>query len=43
MMTNAMVADPRDTGVTLLIIAVGIPAYAVWKWLDHWRRAKASD
>ncbi len=37
---NALVADPRDTGITLLIIAVGLPAYAVWKWLD---RQKTKD
>ncbi|MGH8319433.1 MAG: APC family permease [Steroidobacteraceae bacterium] len=43
MLGNALVTAPRDTGVTLLIIAVGFPAYAVWKGLDHWRRAKASD
>ena len=41
LMGNALLTDPRDTGVTLLIIAVGLPAYAVWKWLDH-RRAKAN-
>jgi amino acid transporter len=43
MIGNALITDPRDTGVTLLIIAVGLPAYAVWKWLDYWHRAKASD
>ncbi|HEY1892804.1 MAG TPA: amino acid permease [Steroidobacteraceae bacterium] len=32
---NALVTDPRDTGITLLIIAVGLPAYAVWKWLER--------
>lgn len=40
---NALVTDPRDTGITLLIIAVGLPAYAVWKRLDRLRRAKASQ
>ena len=35
---NAFVTDPRDTGVTLLITGVGLPAYAVWKWIDR-RRA----
>lgn len=34
MIGNALVTDPRDTGTTLLIIAAGLPAYAVWKWLD---------
>jgi amino acid transporter len=40
---NALVTDPRDTGITLLIIAVGLPAYAVWKRLDRLRRAKTSQ
>ncbi len=31
LMGNALVTDPRDTGITLLIIAVGIPAYAIWR------------
>jgi basic amino acid/polyamine antiporter, APA family len=35
LMGNALVTDPRDTGITLVIIAVGLPAYAVWKWLDR--------
>ena len=39
---NAFVTDPRDTGVTVLITAIGLPAYAVWKWLDR-RRAKANE
>ena len=43
LMGNALVTDPRDTGITLLTIAVGLPAYAIWKWLDRWPRAKASD
>jgi basic amino acid/polyamine antiporter, APA family len=43
LMGNALVTDPRDTGATLLTIAVGLPAYAIWKWLDHRRRTKASD
>jgi basic amino acid/polyamine antiporter, APA family len=33
LMGNALVTDPRDTGITLLIIAIGLPAYALWKWL----------
>jgi amino acid transporter len=40
---NALVTDPRDTGITLLIIAIGLPAYAVWKRLDPSRRPKASQ
>ena len=27
MVGNALVADPRDTGLTFLIIAAGVPAY----------------
>jgi basic amino acid/polyamine antiporter, APA family len=42
LMGNALVTDPRDTGITLLIIAVGLPAYTVWRRLDPLRRAKAS-
>jgi basic amino acid/polyamine antiporter, APA family len=38
---NAFVTDPRDTGLTVLITAVGLPAYGVWKWID--RRRKATD
>lgn len=41
LMANALVTDPRDTGITLLTIAAGVPAYAIWKWLS--RRAKAND
>jgi amino acid transporter len=43
LMGNALLTDPFDTGLTLLIIAVGLPAYAVWKGLDRRRRAKASN
>ncbi len=32
---NALVTDPRDTGITLLTIAVGLPAYAIWKALER--------
>ena len=35
LMGNALVTDPRDTGVTLLTIAVGLPAYAIWKGLER--------
>ena len=31
MLGNSLVTDPRDTGVTLLVIAVGIPVYYVWR------------
>ncbi|MDE2447994.1 MAG: amino acid permease [Gammaproteobacteria bacterium] len=36
LMGNALVTDPRDTGITLLTIAVGLPAYAVWKALERY-------
>ena len=39
---NALVTDPRDTGITLLIIAVGLPAYAVWKWLERFSARRAA-
>ncbi|HEY6516214.1 MAG TPA: amino acid permease [Steroidobacteraceae bacterium] len=39
---NALVTDPRDTGITLLIIAVGLPAYAVWKWLERFSGRRAA-
>jgi amino acid transporter len=40
LMVNALITDPRDTGITLVTIAVGLPAYAVWKWLA---RRNATD
>ena len=43
MIVNALITDPHDTGVTLLVIAAGLPAYALWRSLDRWRRAKASQ
>ncbi|HUN71648.1 MAG TPA: amino acid permease [Steroidobacteraceae bacterium] len=43
LMGNALITDPRDTGFTLLIIAIGLPAYAVWKWRISSRRAKATE
>src|SRR5579883_931117 len=35
MIGNALITDPRDTGITLLIIAAGLPAYAVWKRFER--------
>ena len=32
MLANALVTDPRDTGLTLLVIVVGIPIYYAWRW-----------
>jgi APA family basic amino acid/polyamine antiporter len=31
MLANALVTDPRDTGVTLLVIVSGIPVYYLWR------------
>jgi len=31
MVGNALLADPRDTGLTFLIIAAGVPAYWLWQ------------
>ena len=45
LMGNALVTDPWDTGVTLATIAVGLPAYALWKALARLaaRRATVRD
>ena len=32
MLANALVTDPRDTVLTLLVIVVGIPIYYAWRW-----------
>ena len=31
MLVNSLVTDPRDTGITLLVIVIGIPIYYVWR------------
>lgn len=31
MLTNALITDPSGTGITLLIIVVGIPIYYLWR------------
>ena len=31
MLANALITDPRDTGVTLLVIVAGIPVYYLWR------------
>jgi basic amino acid/polyamine antiporter, APA family len=38
MVVNALVTDPRNTGVTLLIIVAGLPVYFVWTRLSRPRR-----
>ncbi len=35
MVLNALVTDPRDTGVTLLIIVAGVPVYLAWSRLSR--------
>lgn len=40
MVVNALVTDTRNTGVTLGIIAVGIPVYFVWR---RWKMKVTSD
>ncbi len=39
MLANSLVTDPRDTGVTLLVIVVGIPIYYVWRRLTRQSQA----
>ena len=39
MIGNALVTDPRDTGMTLLIIAAGLPVWYLWKAFKGWSRA----
>jgi APA family basic amino acid/polyamine antiporter len=39
---NALVTDPRDTGLTLLILATGVPVYGAWKALEARRRPQAT-
>jgi basic amino acid/polyamine antiporter, APA family len=38
MVVNALVTDPRNTGVTLFIIVAGLPVYFVWTRLSRPRR-----
>lgn len=35
MMANALITDPWDTGLTLLVIVVGVPVYYGWRWLTR--------
>lgn len=39
MLGNSLVTDPRDTGITLLVIVTGIPIYYVWRALTLRRGA----
>jgi amino acid transporter len=32
MVVNALVTDPRNTGITFLIILAGLPVYFAWAW-----------
>ena len=40
MLANALVTDPRDTGVTLLVIVAGVPVYFLWRAFTA-RRSRA--
>ena len=40
MLANALVTDPRDTGVTLLVIVTGVPVYFLWRAFTA-RRSRA--
>jgi APA family basic amino acid/polyamine antiporter len=31
MVVNALITEPRDTGITFAIILAGVPAYYAWK------------
>jgi basic amino acid/polyamine antiporter, APA family len=42
LMGNSLVTDPHDTGLTLIIIAAGLPAYAAWKALARRRSSQAT-
>jgi APA family basic amino acid/polyamine antiporter len=36
MVLNALVTEPKDTGITLGIILAGVPAYYAWRaWSPH--------
>ena len=41
MLANSLVTDPRDTGITLLVIVAGIPIYYVWRAVTLRRTAAA--
>lgn len=41
MIANALVTDPWNTGLTFAMIAVGIPAYGLWKWYQRARRPRS--
>lgn len=34
MVANALITDPRNTGITLVIILAGIPLYSLWRRFD---------
>lgn len=35
MIANALLTDPRDTGITFLVIAAGLPAYYLWRHISR--------
>jgi APA family basic amino acid/polyamine antiporter len=43
MVVNALVTDPVNTGMTLLIILAGIPIYFLWTWARRPRSAPQSQ
>jgi amino acid transporter len=43
MVVNALVTDPVNTGMTLLIILAGIPIYFLWTWARRPRSAPQSE
>jgi hypothetical protein len=32
MVLNALIADPRNTGITFAVIVAGIPVFWLWGW-----------
>ena len=34
MVVNALITEPRDTGITFAIILAGVPAYYAWRALS---------
>jgi amino acid transporter len=44
MVVNALVTEPRDTGITFAIILAGVPAYFAWRaWSVRGREKLAAD
>ena len=44
MVVNALVTEPRDTGITFAIILAGVPAYFAWRaWSERSGQKSAAD